>query len=178
MIEVLLLEHRSEDALLIVSTLRQISPDVHIEWVRDGRLITDFLFCTGVYSSRDPQRLPRIILLDMTSPVIGLELLRTIKAYVRTRVVPVVVLINPGSDTTEFRGADFCIVKTHNREQFAHDVELVGRFWLNNNPTGLSQNAQIRHNHQHTAFSPGDHLEPPSDQPSALMDEAGTALAS
>jgi two-component system, response regulator len=178
MIEVLLLEHRSEDAEFISRILQQINSDVHVEWMRDSRLVTDFIFATGQYATREPECLPNVILLDMTNPKTSLELLRTIKAYVRTRVVPVVVLISEGSDPSMFRGADLCIEKASDREEFARAVELMGRYWLSNNPIGLSQIQQIGHNQPNSALSADNSPEISTDQPSTLMDEAGTAFAS
>jgi len=67
--------------------------------VRDGVEALDFLFCTGIYSDRDPYNLPELVLLDLRLPKRdGLEVLRYIRAREQTRLLPVVILTSSSTD--------------------------------------------------------------------------------
>src|SRR5882672_3842495 len=60
---------------------------------RDGAEALDYLFARGAHEGRDPQALPRIVLLDLKLPKLdGFEVLRGIRGDERTRLLPVVIL--------------------------------------------------------------------------------------
>src|SRR5437879_5973349 len=92
-IEVLLVESNPTDANLAVRALTQISPQIHVEVAQDGADALDFLFNTGEYAHRHPAQIPDLILINLKVPVInGLEVIRILKAYARTKIIPIVVL--------------------------------------------------------------------------------------
>ena len=102
---------------------------------RDGVGALDFLFCTNTYADRDPQEMPKFILLDLNLPKIGgLEVLRRIRAAERTRLLPVVILIssNEEQDLLEGygRGANSYLRKPVNFTQFEDYVKQLSSYWL------------------------------------------------
>jgi two-component system response regulator len=134
-IEVLLVENNNSDADLAVRALAKTSPDIHVQVVSDGADALDFLFNTGEFAQRHPAQIPDLILLNLKVPVInGLEVIRILKAYARTRMIPVVVLTKSG-DEANIReayslGANSCIHKSTSEEHFMKAIEHVGYYWL------------------------------------------------
>ena len=93
MVDILLVEDNDNDTLLVIQALKNAHLTNRIFVVRDGAAALDFLFCTGEFAYRRSNRHPQMILLDLNLPRIdGLEVLRRVKADVRTHHVPVVVL--------------------------------------------------------------------------------------
>src|SRR5438045_6916171 len=92
-IEVLLVENNISDAELGVRALAKTSPDINVQVVHDGADALDFLFNTGEFAHRHPAQIPDLILLNLKVPIInGLEVIRILKAYARTKMIPIVVL--------------------------------------------------------------------------------------
>jgi CheY-like chemotaxis protein len=116
LVEILIVEDSVEDAELTIKALKDMRMTNRIRVVRDGAAALDFLFCKGEYAHRKRHDRPHIILLDLGLPKIdGLEVLRQIKADVRTRTIPVVVLTVSGRDrdiaASQRLGAEAYIVK-------------------------------------------------------------------
>src|SRR5687768_13192386 len=131
MIEVLLLEENSDDAEFIIHNLHEANPDVYVECVSETKDVLDFVFCTGKFASRTTQQAPKLLLLDITSSQEdGLALLRILKSYARTRLLPVVVLLDAPSNNILFKVANSCIIKTPNRAQLGRAIKIIGHYWL------------------------------------------------
>ena len=97
--EILLVEDNGDDVLLVTEALKKANITNRIFVVRDGAAALDFLFCTGEFAYRRISDQPQVILLDINLPKIdGLEVLRRIKADLRTRSIPVVVLTSSKHD--------------------------------------------------------------------------------
>src|SRR2546425_1165971 len=85
---ILLVEDDPDDEALTVRALKQyrISNDIVI--VRDGVEALDYLFCTGMYATREAKP-PFVVLLDLKLPKLdGLEVLRRLRTDDRGRCVP------------------------------------------------------------------------------------------
>src|SRR2546429_4755675 len=92
-IQILLVEDNADDVELTLDALSANKVSNKIQVARDGAEALDFLFCTGVYADRQPNLMPKLVLLDLKLPKIdGLEVLRVIKNDTRTRRIPVVML--------------------------------------------------------------------------------------
>lgn len=97
--EILLVEDNGDDVLLVTEALKKANITNRIFVVRDGAAALDFLFCTGEFAYRRINDQPQVVLLDINLPKIdGLEVLRRIKADLRTRSIPVVVLTSSKHD--------------------------------------------------------------------------------
>src|SRR5450631_2021631 len=89
---ILLVEDNPNDAELTLEALSRHNLANDVNWVHDGAEALDYLYCREKYSGRDCID-PVVILLDLKLPKVdGLEVLATIKADERLRIIPVVVL--------------------------------------------------------------------------------------
>jgi two-component system, response regulator len=130
-LEVLLIEDSLEDANLVIQTLKDFQPGIAISTVRDGAEALDCLFGTGVYKS---PYTPQLILLDLNLPkVSGLEVLRVIRSYARTSVIPVVIFSDSPAEQKVAEGyklgANSYILKPHDLEQFRQMVRQIAAYW-------------------------------------------------
>jgi two-component system response regulator len=126
---ILLLEDNSDDEAPMLHALRgaQVTDDIVV--VRDAAEAMDYL------AGRIAGDLPTLILVDMTLPSAGgLELLRSVRAAERTKLLPVVVL-TPAYEEEDVRltyqlGANSCIRKPLDVTELAEVVREIGRYWL------------------------------------------------
>jgi two-component system response regulator len=133
--EILLVEDDPADAELTVLSLREARLANHIEVARDGAEALDYLFCRGAFASRSFDHPPRLVLLDLKLPrVNGHEVLRAIKADVRTRSIPVVVLTSSNQDRDLIEcyqlGVNSYIQKPVDLQKFQETVRYFGLYWL------------------------------------------------
>jgi two-component system, response regulator len=134
-VEVLLVEDNLQDAQLIIQSLKDYYPGIAITAVEDGAGALDCLFGTGPYTNKGPFT-PHLILLDLSIPkVSGLELLRVIRAYARTRLIPVVILSASPEEHKVLEsyklGVNSYLVKPREIEQFRQVVRQIGAYWMN-----------------------------------------------
>jgi len=140
-VEILLVEDNETDAELTIRALKRKNLANKLVWAKDGAEALDFIFATGKYSERDIEKgLPRLILLDLRMPKVdGLEVLQTIKADDRTKMIPVVVLTSSkeGRDIVESYelGVNSYVSKPVEFDEFTEAVSTLGLYWmLLNNP--------------------------------------------
>jgi len=134
-IEVLLVEDNEEDAELTIRALKKNNLPVNLMHVKNGAEALDFIFCTGVYSKRNFENKPKIILLDLKMPKInGIEVLQKIKSNAETKAIPVIVLTSSKEDPDIERcyqlGANSYIVKPVDFANFTKVVSDLGMYWL------------------------------------------------
>jgi two-component system response regulator len=132
-VEILLVEDNSTDAELAIRALRKKNLANNLVWVKDGVEALDFIFCRGQYASR-VNSTPKLILLDLKLPKVdGIEVLRTIKADVRTRTIPVVMLTSSHEERDIVEsyqlGVNSYIVKPVDFDKFLEMVSQVGLYW-------------------------------------------------
>src|SRR5260370_33288979 len=96
---ILLVEDNSDDVALTLRALKKNNIANEVVVARDGVEALDYLFGTGGYAGRDPQRMPEVVLLDLKLPRIdGLEVPRRLRADERTQHLPVVILTSVKED--------------------------------------------------------------------------------
>jgi two-component system, response regulator len=139
--EILLVEDNSNDIELALYAFKKnkIGNSVHV--VRDGAEALDYLFCKGVYSERQIEDQPKLILLDLKLPFVGgMEVLQQVKGDPRTQSIPVVVLTSSREDPDIAKcykqGVNSYIVKPVDFEQFSKAVKHLGLYWLLLNQQG------------------------------------------
>jgi two-component system response regulator len=137
---ILLVEDNPDDEALTVRALKKNNIANDLSIVRDGVEALDFLFCTGKYSTRNPQELPQVILLDIKLPKLdGLEVLRRIRANEKTRLLPVVILTSSKEEQDLIKGyrlgANSYVRKPVDFDQFVEAVRQLGLYWLVLNET-------------------------------------------
>jgi two-component system, response regulator len=143
---ILLVEDSPEDRELAIHALGKGDFRGRVEQAKDGVEAIDRLFCRGQWADRNPDDLPRVVLLDLKMPrVDGIEVLRELKASERLANVPVVMLTSSAeaSDiaTCCALGVNSYVVKPVDIDEYFRTVVDVGRYWvlLNRTPTEYSR---------------------------------------
>ncbi len=132
---ILLVEDNASDEKLAVVALKRCGVDCEVVVARDGADAIDYLHGANRHKGRDPQALPSVILLDLKLPRLdGLEVLRRIRADLRTNLLPVVVLTASKLEEDVVRsyslGANAYVRKPVEFSEFAEAVKTLGGFWL------------------------------------------------
>lgn len=142
-VEILLVEDNPNDVELTLYALKKYHVAERVDVVRDGVEALEYLFCKGAYAHRPAEDMPQLILLDLKLPKLdGLDVLRQIKANVRTQTIPVIALTSSREDMDvreSYRlGVNSYIVKPIDFDHFTEAVRRLGTYWLRHNqfPTG------------------------------------------
>ncbi len=130
---ILLVEDSPNDAELTLTALARHNLANDVTWVHDGEEALDYLYCRGKYAGGSCDNLA-LVLLDLKLPrVDGLEVLRTIKADDRLRLIPVVVLTSSREErdlVESYRlGVNAYVVKPVDFAEFMDAVKELGVFW-------------------------------------------------
>jgi two-component system, response regulator len=143
---ILLVEDSPEDRELAIHALGKGDFRGRVEQAKDGVEAIDRLFCRGQWADRNPDDLPRVVLLDIKMPrVDGVEVLRELKASERLANVPVVMLTS-SAEASDIAvcfalGVNSYVVKPVDIDEYFRTVVDVGRYWvlLNRTPTEYSR---------------------------------------
>ncbi len=132
---ILLVEDNPSDEKLTVRAFAKGSVATDIFVVRDGAEALEYLFRTGRHARRAPSALPRLILLDLSLPLVdGFEVLERVRRDERTSLLPVVVLTASKEHEDVVRayslGANAYVCKPVDFTQFAETVKTLALFWL------------------------------------------------
>ncbi|MEI6898993.1 MAG: response regulator [Bacteroidota bacterium] len=132
---ILLVEDNPSDIELTKRALakKNILNDIFV--VEDGKSALDFLWGRGEFSGRDITQVPTVILLDLKMPKVGgLEVIQQIRADLRTKRIPIVVLTSSQEEedlsSAYDLGANSYIRKPVDFVQFADVIALLGYYWL------------------------------------------------
>lgn len=134
-VDVLLVDDNESDVELTVRALRRHNLANHIHVARDGQDALDFLFCRAAYAERSFGSPPKVVLLDLKMPKVdGIDVLRALRADVRTRAIPVAILTSSREqrDIVEgYRlGVNAYVQKPVDFDAFRSVIEQMGNFWL------------------------------------------------
>lgn len=134
-VEILLVEDNPRDVEMTLRALKRRHLANRVKVAKDGAQALDFVFARGAYSGRNPNHVPKVILLDLKLPkVSGLEVLRTIKGSEETKTIPVVVLTSSQEEkdmVESYRlGVNSYIVKPVDFDKFVDSVGELGLYWL------------------------------------------------
>ena len=132
---ILLVEDNPDDEALTIRALKKCNIANGVEVARNGAEALDSLFGTGTHAGREFALLPQLILLDLKLPKVdGLEVLKRIRADVRTRLMPVVILTSSKEEqdliASYSGGANSYIRKPVDFTQFTEAVRQLGLYWL------------------------------------------------
>jgi CheY-like chemotaxis protein len=130
---ILLAEDNANDVELTLSALHSHHVANEVVVVRDGAEALDYLYRRGMFADRDPGD-PGLILLDLKMPKMdGLEVLRHVKADLRLRRLPIVVLTSSREESDIVRsyelGVNAYVVKPVKFADFVEAVHTLGAFW-------------------------------------------------
>jgi len=131
-IEILLVEDSPSDTDLTVEALQKGKVLNHLTVVDDGVKAMDFLRRRGAYAAA-PR--PDLILLDLNLPrKDGREVLADIKADVKLRMIPIVVLTTSRAEQDILKvyqlSGNCYITKPVDFRQFMEVVKAIENFWL------------------------------------------------
>jgi len=132
---IMLVEDNPDDVELTMRAFRKNNIANKMAVVHDGIEALDYLFCRGMYSDRDTNDLPRLILLDLKLPKMnGLQVLEELRAATKTKLLPVVILTSSKEETdlmTGYKnGANSYVRKPVDFNQFVEAVKNIGLYWL------------------------------------------------
>jgi CheY-like chemotaxis protein len=137
-VEILLVEDNPRDIEMTLRALKKknLANTVHV--AKDGAEALDFIFARGDYAHRDPDHVPKVVLLDLKLPKIGgLEVLQAIKGDEQTHAIPVVVLTSSQEENDMVEsyklGANSYIVKPVDFDKFVTAIGEVGLYWVVSN---------------------------------------------
>jgi two-component system response regulator len=134
-IEILFAEDSMEDALLTIRALNKSGFTNKLHHVKDGAEALDFLYCRGIYTQRNPNAHPKLILLDLKMPKIsGMQVLEKVKNEVDLKSIPVVILTSSQEDPDIAKcyslGANSYIVKPVDSNNFFNAIKELGMYWM------------------------------------------------
>jgi CheY-like chemotaxis protein len=130
---ILLVEDNLRDAELALAALAEQQLANEVVHVRDGVEALDYLWRRGSFAGRSDGQ-PVVVLLDLKMPrVNGLEVLRTIKADPKLKVIPVVMMTSSREERDLVAGyesgANAYVVKPIEFSAFVDAVKNLGVFW-------------------------------------------------
>jgi two-component system, response regulator len=131
---IFLVEDSDNEAELAVRALRRTSVNNPLVRVRDGVEALNYIFGRGAFAGRDVRDVPAVTLLDLNIPKIdGLEVLKAIRADIRTRTIPVVILTSSNEDSDRLRAyesfANSYVVKPVDYDQFLAAAWQLSHYW-------------------------------------------------
>lgn len=134
-VEILLVEDNPTDAELTTRALKRKNLVNKLLWVKNGAEALDFLFATGDYSGRNPDDVPKLILLDLRMPKVdGMQVLHRIKEHETTKKIPVVILTSSREDRDIVEsyelGVNSYVSKPVEFEEFIDAVSTLGLYWM------------------------------------------------
>ena len=132
---IVLVEDNANDEELTLRAFRKASIGNRVVVVRDGAEALDYFFFRGAHAGRPASELAQVVLLDLKLPKVdGLDVLRTLRADERTRLIPVVILTSSAEDQDLVRGyglgANSYVRKPVDFTQFVEAVRQLGLYWL------------------------------------------------
>ena len=134
-VEILFVEDSMDDATLTIRALTKSGFTNKLHHVKDGAEALEFIYCKGIYASRNIKRNPKLILLDLKMPKIsGMQVLEKVKSDPDLKSIPVVILTSSQEDPDISRcyalGANSYIVKPVDSDNFFHAIKEIGLYWM------------------------------------------------
>src|SRR5574338_54944 len=130
---ILLAEDNPRDAELALAAMEADHISEKVVLCHDGAEVLDYLYCRGQFKAR-PKGNPAAVFLDLKMPKVnGLEVLRTIKADINLRPIPVVMLTSSREERdladSYALGVNAYVVKPVEFHKFLSAVKELGTFW-------------------------------------------------
>ena len=125
---ILLVEDNPDDRDLTIMALKGSKITNEIDIARDGEEALRY------FADRS-RPLPVLVLLDLKLPrIMGLEVLKRLRADERTKLVPIVVLTSSQQESDRYQsyveGVNAYVVKPVEFGAFSEAVKALGLFWL------------------------------------------------
>jgi CheY-like chemotaxis protein len=134
-VEILFAEDSIDDATLTIRALAKSDFTNKLLHVKDGAEALDFIYCKGIYASRNIKQNPKLILLDLKMPKMsGMQVLEKIKSDPDFKSIPTVILTSSREDPDIKKcyalGANSYIVKPVDSNNFFNAIKEIGMYWM------------------------------------------------
>lgn len=134
-VEILFAEDSIDDATLTIRALTKSGFTNKLHHVKDGAEALDFIYCKGIYASRNIMEKPKLMLLDLKMPkVTGIQVLEKVKSDPNLKYIPVVILTSSKEDPDVQKcyalGANSYIVKPVDSNNFFNAIKEIGMYWM------------------------------------------------
>jgi len=134
-VEILFAEDSIDDATLTIRALTKSGFTNKLHHVKDGAEALDFIYCRGIYASRNINEKPKLILLDLKMPKLtGMQVLGKVKLDPNFKSIPVVILTSSKEDPDVQKcyalGANSYIVKPVDSNKFFNAIKEIGMYWM------------------------------------------------
>lgn len=131
---IVLVEDNPLDIELSLEALKRANAHEKTIVFRDGEEALDYLQRKGAHAHRHPWN-PGLVLLDIGLPRLsGIEVLRRVKEFAATRVIPVIMLTNSGShkdvQAAYDAGANGYVVKPFDLEILQPFLSKIHTVWV------------------------------------------------
>jgi two-component system, response regulator len=142
--EIILIEDNPDEVKLILRAFKTNRIENPIVSLTSGHEAMGYLLGEGKYRDRDLLEPPAFILLDLELDTqSGLEVLRTIRSHVITRLYPVIILTASSDDNNIIAGyslgVNSYIRKPVDYDQFTEIVKQISSYWLHINEPPLRE---------------------------------------
>jgi CheY-like chemotaxis protein len=132
---ILLVEDNPDDVELTLRALEKNGILNKIEVINDGERALNYLFAEGEFEGRGASLKPAVILLDINLPKVdGMEVLKSLRADERTKLIPVVILTSSKEEQDLINGyslgCNSYVRKPVNFKEFTEAVRQLGLYWL------------------------------------------------
>jgi CheY-like chemotaxis protein len=136
--QILLVEDNRMDVELTLDAFQEAKLLNTVHVAPNGQDALDYLYGNGIYTDRNANSLPSLILLDLKLPGIdGFDVLRQIKSTPVLRRIPVIILTSSreeGDRALSYDiGANSYLVKPVSFEGFLGVVRQIEGYWLSLN---------------------------------------------
>jgi two-component system response regulator len=126
--KILLVEDNPDDRDLTIMVLKDGNIANQIDIARDGQEALDY------FADQSRPR-PVLVLLDLKLPrIMGIDVVKHLRAEERTKLVPIVVLTSSSEKSDRYQsyieGVNAYVVKPVEFGAFSEAVKQLGRFWL------------------------------------------------
>ena len=133
--EIVIVEDNSEDAELMLRSLKNNQLSNNLILLEDGEMALDYIFRKGKFKERNPSKSNLMIILDIKLPKVdGLEVLRQLKSNPETKKIPVVIVTSSNLDSDIETAYELCVnsyvVKPVNYREFTETIKQLGLYWL------------------------------------------------
>ena len=133
-LDLILIEDNPADIELTLFALQEGHLVNRVRVLEDGEIASQCIFQEGEYKDDDICSRPSLILLDLHLPkIVGLEILRRMRADERTKDLPVVVLTSSLADKDRIAsyhlGINGYLMKPIRIEEFVKVVAEIGFYW-------------------------------------------------
>ena len=134
-VQILLVEDSASDAEMTIRALTKNNLANKLFHVKDGAEALDFIFAEGLYSGRNIEDMPKVILLDLKMPKVnGIEVLERIRIDERTKTIPVVMLTSSKEDPDIKKsyelGVNSYVIKPVEFDEFQKAIASLGLYWM------------------------------------------------